>query len=42
MSNQQYFIKAIKKAEKNLKEGKHSPVFKTGKEAVAWLEKHCV
>lgn len=35
----EYLIKSIKQAEKNLKEGKHSPVFKTGKEAVAWLEK---
>ncbi|MBI4038676.1 type II toxin-antitoxin system RelB/DinJ family antitoxin [Candidatus Daviesbacteria bacterium] len=32
-------IKAIKRAEKNLKEGKHSPIFRTGEEAVAWLEK---
>lgn len=29
----------LKQAEKNLKKGNHSPVFKTGKEAVAWLEK---
>lgn len=34
-----YLIKAMKQAEKNLKEGKHSPIFKTGEEAVAWLEK---
>ena len=26
-------------AKKNLKQGKHSPVFETGEEAVAWLEK---
>lgn len=35
----EYLIKTIKQAEKNLKEGKHSPVFKTGEKAVAWLEK---
>lgn len=29
----------LKQAEQNLKQGKHSPVFKTGEEAVAWLEK---
>lgn len=29
----------MKQAEKNLKEGNHSPIFKTGEEAVAWLEK---
>ena len=29
----------MKKAEENLKKGNHSPIFKTGKEAVAWLEK---
>lgn len=29
----------MKQAEDNLKKGKHSPIFKTGKEAVAWLEK---
>lgn len=29
----------LKQAERNLKEGKHSPIFKTGEEAVAWLEK---
>ncbi len=32
-------IKSIKQAEKDLQEGKGSPVFKTGEEAVAWLEK---
>lgn len=32
-------IRAMKQAEKNLKEGKHSPIFKTGEETVAWLEK---
>lgn len=35
----EYLIKSMKQAEKNLKEGKHSPVFKTGEEAVACLEK---
>ena len=35
----EYFVKTIKQAEKDLKEGRHSPVFKTGEEAVAWLEK---
>ena len=35
----QYFLDAIKEAKKNLKEGKHSPVFKTGEETIAWLEK---
>lgn len=29
----------LKQAEKNLKNGNHSPIFKTGEEAVAWLEK---
>lgn len=33
-----YLISQIKKAEKNLKEGKGSPVFHTGEEAVKWLE----
>ncbi|MEK7165216.1 MAG: type II toxin-antitoxin system RelB/DinJ family antitoxin [Patescibacteria group bacterium] len=30
---------ALKKAEENLKKGNTSPIFKTGEEAVAWLEK---
>lgn len=34
-----YLLAAMKQAEKNLKKGNHSPVFKTGEEAVAWLEK---
>ncbi|MDO8573565.1 MAG: type II toxin-antitoxin system RelB/DinJ family antitoxin [Candidatus Daviesbacteria bacterium] len=38
----EYLIKSIKQAEKNLKAGRHSPVFKTGEEAVAWLEKQGV
>lgn len=37
------YLKAIMKdAEENLKKGKHSPVFKTGEEAAAWLEKQGV
>lgn len=31
-------IRSMKRAEKNWKEGKGSPVFKTGEEAVKWLE----
>ncbi len=34
----QYLIDSIKEAEKNIKEGKISPAFKTGEEAVKWLE----
>jgi antitoxin component of RelBE/YafQ-DinJ toxin-antitoxin module len=34
-----YLRKVIKKAEENYKKGNVSPAFKTGKEAVAWLEK---
>lgn len=30
----------LKQADKNIKQGKHSPVFQTGEETVAWLEKH--
>lgn len=33
------FKKVLKQAEKNLKTGNHSPIFETGEEAVAWLEK---
>ncbi len=33
-----YLIKIMKKAEKNLKEGRTSPMFRTGEEAVKWLE----
>lgn len=29
----------MKQAEKNWKEEKHSPIFRTGEDAVAWLEK---
>lgn len=35
----EYLKNAIRQAKKNLKEGKHSPIFKTGEEAVTWLEK---
>ena len=35
----EYLKSVIKQAEENLKKGKHSPVFKTGEEAVVWLEK---
>lgn len=35
----QYLIDSIKRAERDIKEGSVSPAFKTGKEAVAWLEK---
>lgn len=33
-----YLVKVLKKAEKNYKEGKESPTFRTGEEAVKWLE----
>lgn len=35
-------IAIMKQAEENLKKGNHSPIFKTGEEAVAWLEKQGV
>lgn len=35
----EYLKSVIRQAEENLKKGKHSPVFRTGEEAVAWLEK---
>jgi len=35
----QYLIDSIKRAERDIKEGNVSPGFKTGKEAVEWLEK---
>ena len=35
----EYLIKSIKRAEKNIREGNVSPKFRTGKEAVDWLEK---
>ncbi len=34
----EYLIKTIKQAEKDRKAGKASPIFKTGEEAVKWLE----
>ena len=34
-----YLLQTIKEAEKNLKEGKHSPVFDNAKDAIAWLHK---
>lgn len=34
-----YLRSVIKQAEKDWKEGKASPIFKTGEEAVKWLEK---
>lgn len=34
----EYFKKTYVKAQKNLKEGKGSPIFHSGKEAVKWLE----
>jgi len=33
-----YLVKILKRAEKNLEEGKGSPVFRSGEEAVKWLE----
>ncbi len=33
-----YFKKTLKQARKNWKEGKGSPIFHTGEEAVKWLE----
>lgn len=35
-------IKVLKKADENYKKGNTSPAFKTGEEAVAWLEKQGV
>jgi len=35
----QYLIRTIKQAEKDLKESKGSPTFRTGEEAVTWLNK---
>lgn len=34
-----YLIKAIRRSQKDIREGKISPAFKSGKEAVEWLEK---
>ena len=38
----EYLVRTIKQAEKDLKEGKASPTFRTGEEAVKWLEKQGV
>lgn len=38
----EYLKSVIRQAEENLKKGKHSPIFKTGEEAAAWLEKQGV
>lgn len=38
----EYFKSALKKAEEDWKKGNTSPMFKTGKEAVNWLEKQGV
>jgi addiction module RelB/DinJ family antitoxin len=35
----EYLISLMKKAEEDYKKGNTSPAFKTGKDAVAWLEK---
>lgn len=35
----EYLKRVIREAEENLKKGKHSPIFRTGEEAIAWLEK---
>lgn len=35
----EYLIKTIKQAEKDLKEGKASPVFDNAKTAIAWLHR---
>lgn len=34
----EYLIKSIKQAQKDRKAGKASPIFRTGEEAVKWLE----
>lgn len=34
-----YLVKILKKAEKNLKEGKGSPVFDNAGDAITWLHK---
>ena len=38
----QYLLRAMKKAEKNRKSGKASPVFHTPEDAIDWLEKQGV
>lgn len=38
----EYFLSELKQAREDRKRGKASPVFSTGEEAVAWLEKQGV
>ena len=38
----EYLIRTIKQAEKDLKKGKGSSIFRTGEEAVRWLEEQGV
>lgn len=38
----EYLVEVMKQAKVNYKQGRHSPVFKTGEEAVKWLEKQGV
>lgn len=38
----EYLKRLMRKAEQNLKQGKASPIFRTGEEAVKWLEKQGV
>lgn len=38
----EYLKRLMRKAEQNLKQGKASPIFHTGEEAVKWLEKQGV
>ncbi len=35
----EYLKKTIKQSEKNLKQGKHSPMFDNAEDAIAWLHK---
>ena len=41
-SPSKYLVRQIRQAEKDIKAGRVSPAFKTGDEAVAWLEKQGV
>lgn len=34
-----YLRKVMRQADKNLKEGKHSPIFDNAEDAIAWLHK---
>ena len=36
----EYLIRTVKQAEKDLKEGKASPVFDNAKDAIAWLHRN--